>query len=130
MEEQRSNSSIKKRRPRVLETHHIHYNIDKSKICPIIEYIFSQTFGFKVFGYNKTDDNYWCKTMVKSNCTFFISISIQTNGVGKSVVTITDKLGTREDFKMFISRFMSAMRLYVESPIIGDYLDSLLEKQV
>jgi len=130
MDEQTADSSRRKKRIRVLERHHIHYNIDKSKICPIIEYIFSQTLGFKVFGYNKQEDNYWCKTMVKGICSFFINISIESQGVGKSVVTITDKLGTKTEFKGFISKFMNAMRLYVESPIIGDYLDSLLEKQV
>ena len=130
MDEQIADSSRRKRRLRVLETHHIHYNIDKSKICPIIEYIFSQTLGFKIFGYNKKEDNYWCKTMVRGDCSFFISISIESIVVGKSVVTITDKIGTKTEFKGFINKFMNAMRLYVESPIIGDYLDSLLEKPV
>jgi len=115
-------SSLENKSIRILETHHIYYNMEKTKIEQILKYILTQRCGFKVFGYNKFDDNYYCKTMKKCICTFFVNISIHSQGVGKSIVSIRENYGEKNVFKAFVDKFMDAMKLYVESPFVYEYL--------
>jgi hypothetical protein len=113
----------KKENLKIVDTHFIEYNIDKKNIYPIIEYTLSQTCGMKVYGYNKSEDNYWCKTMDKSICTFFVTICIESYGVNKSIVNIKQSIGTNYDTKMFVQKFNNTMKLYQETPFLRDYLD-------
>ena len=113
----------KEKNIQIVDTHFIEYNIDKKTIYSIIEYTLSQTCGMKVYGYNKSEDNYWCKTMDKSICTFFVTICIESYGVNKSIVTIKQSIGSNYDANMFVQKFNNAMKLYQETPFLRDYLD-------
>lgn len=119
-----NDSSKHKNNIRIVETHHIHYNMDKKRIVPIIEHILVKSCGMNVFGYNKKEDNYLCKIISKRKCKLFITVSIHSLGVGKVRVTIREKFGENNNaFKTFVDKFIDSMRLYVEFPIISEYLD-------
>jgi len=115
--------SKKKYKYYIVESVRIQYNIDKYKIQNIMENVLSQQCNMKVYGYNKTNDFYWCKEVTNCICTLYVTIDICSYDFNKSFITITPNIGKEKDVQIFIQNFKNAMQLYQKTSFIYEYLE-------
>jgi hypothetical protein len=116
-------SSLKKEKIIIVDSTLVNCNIDKNKLNTIMVSILSKYCNIKIYGYNKTNEQYWCKNVKEKTCSLFMNIEIYSYNYNKTIVILTPITGESNEIISFIEKFKEGIQLYQGDAFVRQYLD-------
>jgi hypothetical protein len=99
---------------RKVQNYFIYCNLDKDKMCYIMNTILVKYCKVDICGYNKENDEYWAKIIKNNVCNLYFNISVTNSGVNKSKLEIKVNEGGIKNIEYLIENFIDNIRLYEE----------------
>jgi len=116
-------SSLKKEKINIVDSTLVNCNIDKNKLKTIMVSILSKYCNIKIYGYNKTNEQYWCKNVKEKICSLFMNIEIYSYNYNKTIVILTPITGESNEINLFIEKFKEGIQLHQGNAFVRQYLD-------
>ena len=106
MEQERYNS---KKTNMFVDIMSLYYPIDKSTLEDILPELLTMNCGVSAFGYNKSQDTYWCKKDIQSKVELSIEIEIISKNADSSTVKFVFFTGTKKQIINFMNQFAESL---------------------
>lgn len=96
------------------ENYVVYSNLDKDKMCYIMNTILVKYCKVDICGYNKENDEYWAKIIKNNVCNLHFNIKVIDAGVSKSTLEIKANVDSSKNMEFLIENIIDIVRLYEE----------------
>lgn len=97
---------------RKIENYLVYSNLDKNKMCYIMNSILVNYCKVDICGYNKENDEYWAKIIKNNVCNLHFNITVIDSGVNKSTLEIKLNVGSSKNIEVLIENIIDNIKLY------------------
>jgi hypothetical protein len=92
--------------------YHVFCNLNKDKICDVMNIILIKFCKVSVCGYNKENDEYFGKIIKKNICELYFTILVVNTGENKSTILIKISNGNKTNVNELLENIIDGVRLY------------------